>query len=169
MREFVLSTLINALGSNVGSVTLLYLRASAAPSMNIEILRWWVGQSANATSAQQRIQYGFRGTGFPTLAALTASALKMQDPNASVLISSTVGSTAGITGANATAETTTGTATYGTGYNDDFNVLNGWLMVPTPPETMINPAGHGSGVALVFPVQPASINTWGVGVIFREV
>lgn len=169
MREFVLSTFVSTLGSTVGSVTLLYLRASAAPSMNIEVLRWWVGQSANATSAQQRVQYGFRGTGFPTLNSLTATALKMQDPNASVLISSTVGSTAGITGVNATAETTTGTATYGTGYNDDFNVLNGWLMVPTPPETMINPAGHGSGLALVFPTQPGTNTSWGFGCIYREV
>ena len=169
MREFVLSTLSATLGSTVGTVTLLYLRASGAPNMNIEVLRWWVGQSANATSAQQRIQYGFRGTGFPTLTALTASALKMQDPNATVLISTTVGSTAGITGANASAETTTGASTYGTGYNDNFNVLNGWLMVPTPPETLINPAGHGSGIALVFPTQPATAGTWGYGCIYREV
>lgn len=169
MREFVLSTLVGQLGTTSGSVTLLFLRASGAPSMNIEVLRWWVGQSANATSAQQRIQYGWRGTGYPILGLLTASALKLQDPNATVLISSTVGSTAGITGANATSETSSGTATYGTGYNDDFNVLNGWLMVPTPPETMITPAGHNSGLALVFPVQPGSANTWGFGCIYREV
>lgn len=169
MREFVLSTLVNTIGSTVGSVTLLFLRAAAAPSMNIEILRWWVGQSANATSAQQRVQFGWRGSGFPTLAALTATTLKMQDPNASVLVSSTVGSTAGITGANASAETTTGTPTYGTSYNDNFNVLNGWLMVPTPPETLINPAGHGSGIALVFPTQPGTNTTWGYGCHYREV
>lgn len=168
MREFVLSTTVVTLGSTVGSITLLYLRASAAPSMNIEILRCWVSQPGSTISAQQRIQYGWRGTGFPTLTALTATSLKMQDPNACVLISSTVGSTAGITGANASAETTTGTATYGTSLNDSFNVLNGWLHVPTPPETLINPAGHGSGVALVFPVQPAS-NTWSFGWQFREV
>jgi len=169
MREFVLSTFASALGTTVGSVTLLFLRASGAPSMNIEVLRWWVGQSANATSAQQRIQWGFRGSGFPILGVVTAATLKMQDPNASVLISSSVGSTAGITGVNASSETSSGTATYGTEYNDDFNVLNGWLMVPTPPETKINPAGHGSGIALVFPAQPGSSTNWGYGCTFREV
>ena len=93
----------------------------------------------------------------------------MGDPNATTLISTTVGSTAGITGANASAETTTGTATYGTGLQDDFNVLNGWLNVPTPPETWVNPAGHGSGLAMVFPTQPATNTNWGYGLIYREV
>jgi hypothetical protein len=93
----------------------------------------------------------------------------MQDPNASVLVGTTVGSAVGMTGCNASAETNTGAATYGTGYNDDFNVLNGWLMVPTPPETLIIPAGHGSAIALVFPAQPASGTNWGVGCIYREV
>src|SRR6266567_4003088 len=156
MREFYVSTAVGAIGSTVGSVTLIYLRATAAPSLNIEVLRWWIGQYANATSAQQRVQVGFRGTGFPTLGALTPISMKMNDPNASTLIGSTVGSTAGIAGVNASAETTTGAATYGTGVQDAFNVLNGWLMVPTPPETWINPAGHTSGLAMVFPTQPTT-------------
>jgi len=169
MREFVVATGGVTLGSTVGSVTLVYLRASGAPNMNIEVLRWWIGQSANATSAQQRVLVAWRGSGFPTLGALTPVSLKMQDPNASVLIGSTVGSTAGIAGVNASAETTTGASTYGTGINDAFNVLNGWLQVPTPPETWINPAGHGSGLAMVMPVQPATTTSWSFGVNFREV
>lgn len=169
MREFVVSTGGVTLGTTVGTVTLVYLRASGAPNMNIEVLRWWVGQAANATSAQQRVQVGFRGSGFPTLGAFTPVTLKMQDPNASILIGSTVGSTVGIAGVNASAETTTGTATYGGGQDDAFNVLNGYLKVPTPPETFINPAGHGSGFAMVFPVQPATGTTWSFGCAFREV
>lgn len=169
MREFVVSTGGVTLGTTVGSVTLIFLRASGAPSMNLEVLRWWVGQAANATSAQQRVFIGFRGTGFPTLGALTPLNLKMQDPNASILVGTTVGSTAGAAGVNASAETTTGAATYGSFHEDAFNVLNGWLNVPTPPETRINPAGHGSGLALVYPVQPATGTTWSFGCIFREV
>lgn len=169
MREFVVSTGGVTLGTTVGTVTLIYLRASGAPNINVEVLRWWIGQAANATSAQQRVFIGWRGSGFPTLGVVTAGSLKMQDPNASVLISSSVGSTVGITGVNASAETTTGTATYGSLHEDDFNVLNGWLQVDTPPETRINPAGHGSGIALVFPVQPATGTTWSFGCKFREV
>jgi hypothetical protein len=169
MREFVVSTAVTTIGSTVGSVTLIYLRATGAPNMNIEVLRWWIGQYANATSAQQRVLVGWRGTGFPTLGALTPVPMKMQDPNASSLIGSSVGSTAGIAGVNASAETTTGAATYGTGIQDAFNVLNGWLQVPTPPETWINPAGHGSGLALVFPTQPTTAGSWNFGVNFREV
>lgn len=163
MREFNVSqggtTVVNT------SVTLIGLRAAAGPSMNIEVLRWWVGQSANATSAQQRIKLANKVSAFPTLVAYTPLPLKLQDPNACVLVgSTTVG--AGTAGVNASAE---GAGTYVTMLEDAFNVLNGWLMVPTPAETMITPAGHLSALVMQFPVAPTTLTSWSFGCNIREV
>lgn len=164
MREFIITTGGTSV-LNSGSVTLIGVRAAAGPSINIEVLRWWVGQSANATSAQQRIKIATKGTAFSTLVAYTPVTLKMQDPNASVLVGSTT-ETPGTAGINASAE---GAGTYVTILEDAFNVLNGWLMVPTPPETIISPAGHGSALILQFPVAPATNSSWSWGCNFREV
>lgn len=164
MREFNVSTGGTTVANT--SVTLLYLRAAAAPSVNLECLRWWIGQTANATSAQQRVDITTRGTQFPTLVAATPVQIKMQD-TASVLVGSTTGA-AGTAGINASAEGAA--ATYPSFILEDaFNVLNGWLMVPTPAETIINPAGHGTGLSMRFPVAPATLTSWSFGCQFREV
>jgi hypothetical protein len=164
MREFNVSTGGTSVAN--GSSTIVYLRAAASVSVNLECLRWWCGQTANATSAQQRIQIALRGTQFPTLIAATPIQLKTQD-TASVIVGSTTGaaSTAGVaaTGENAAA-------TYPALILEDaFNVLNGWLMVPTPAETIINPVGAASGISMRFPVVPASTASWSFGVQFREI
>lgn len=163
MREFNVSTGGVTLAN--GSVTLVALRAAAGPSVNLEVLRWWIGQSANATSAQQRVRLATKGTAFPTLVAATPVTLKMQDPNASVLVGSTTGA-AGTAGINASAENA---GAYVGISEDAFNVLNGWLMVPTPPETIISPAGHGSCLIMQVPVAPATLTSWSFGCQFREV
>jgi hypothetical protein len=164
MREFNLST--GGAGVVAASVTLLYLRAPVGPSVNIEVLRWWASQTGSTTSTQVRIDIAQRGTVFPTLVALTPVTLKTQDPNASVLLGSTNGAAA-TSGSTASAE---GAGTYPQLFIEDaFNILNGWLHVPTPPETIINPAGSNTGIALRFPTNPGSINTWSFGCNFREV
>ena len=68
MREFSIS-----LGGAtvLGATTLIFVNTAAAPGPNIEFLRYWVGQSANATSAQQRIQLATKASAFPTLTAQT--------------------------------------------------------------------------------------------------
>jgi hypothetical protein len=54
-------------------------------------------------------------------------------------------------------------------WEDAFNVLNGWLHVPTPPETRIMPAGYAQGLGLFFPVAPATLTNWAFGTVFREI
>jgi hypothetical protein len=161
MREFNIS----AGGLTVtGSTTMVFVNPKNAPNMNIEFLRWWLGQSANATSAQQRAQINIQGTQFPTLTAATPQKLKPADPNASVIVGSNNGAigTAGINSSNDNPGTQTQLL------DDAFNVLNGWLHVPTPPETIVMPAGLGSGIGLKFPVAPATLTNWVVGCHFRE-
>src|SRR3990167_3259107 len=73
-------------------VTLVFLNP-ASPGVSIEILRCWIGQSANATSAQQRVQLVTRVTAFPTLTSATPAKTKITDP-----VSGIVGGTAGAAG-----------------------------------------------------------------------
>src|ERR1700687_5101604 len=128
MREFSVSSGGQAVA---GATTLVFVNAAAAPNPTLEFLRFWVGQSANATSAQQRIQLETQASAFPSLTASTPTKLKPSDPNAS--------------GINASAE---GAGTKTPVWDDAFNVLNGWLHVPTPAETRVMPASFAQGLGL---------------------
>jgi hypothetical protein len=147
----------------LGATTLLFLNPKAGPSPAIEIIRLWCGQSANATSAQQRIQVVTQVTAFPTLVGATPQTLKRGDP-VSAIVSGTAGA-AGTCGVNASAE---GAGTKSVIWDDTFNVLNGWLWVPTPNETIILQAGATSGLGLWFPTAPTSLSGWTFGCNFRE-
>jgi hypothetical protein len=161
MREFAIS----AGGVTVaGATTMIFVNPPAAPNMNIAFRRFWVGQSANATSAQQRVQLETQVTAFPTLTAATPAKLKHADPNASVITGGTAGA-AGTAGTNASAE---GAGAKTARMDDAFNVLNGWLYVPTPAELLILPAGFASGLGLFFPVAPATLTNWAFGLHFSE-
>src|SRR5271166_4304835 len=159
MREFSISA---AAQTVVGSTTLVFINPGAGPNPNLEFLRYWVGQAANATSAQQRIQLRTQVTSFPTLVATTPTKLKPSDPNASYIIGDTSGA-AGRSGINASAE---GGGAVTAVWDDAFNVLNGWLHVPTPPETRVMPAGLTSGLGLTFPVIPATATGWAFGLVY---
>lgn len=144
-----------------GATTLVFLNPGTTCSL--EILRAWVSQSANNTSAQQRIQLVTQVTAFPTLTAATPAKLKRGDA-VSAIVGGTAGA-AGTAGINASAE---GAGTKTVIFEDAFNVLNGWLWVPTPEERIILPASHASGLGLYFPVAPATLTNWAFGLTFRE-
>jgi hypothetical protein len=162
MREFMVST-----GgiTVVGATTLIAFQPAAAPAVNIETLRFWVSQSANATSAQQRVELATKASVFPTLTTYTPSKLKVADANASTLVGGTA-VVPGSVGINASAE---GAGTQTIIMDDAFNVLNGWLHVPTPAETRVFPASYASGVELYFPVTPGTTTNWAFGMIYREI
>mgnify|MGYP001592237867 FL=1 len=160
-REFVVS------GGGItvaGATTLVFINPAAAPNFNLEILRCWIGQSANATSAQQRVQLVTQVTVFPTLTSATPAGLKRADPNVSIIVGGIAGA-AGTAGINASAE---GAGAKTVIFNDAFNVLNGWLWVPTPNETIVMPAGSASGFGLFLPVAPATLTNWSFGVVYAE-
>ena len=157
-REYVIS------GANItvaGATTLIFLNPGTTRSL--EILRMWVSQSANATSAQQRIQVETQVTAFPTLTSATPAALKRGDA-ASAIIGGTAGA-AGTAGINASAEGAGGKTAI---WDDAFNVLNGWLWVPTPRETIIMPASSASGLGLFFPSAPTTLTGWHFGMVYAE-
>lgn len=160
-REFSVS----AAGITIaGATTLVFINPIAAPNINLEFLRFWVGQSANATSAQQRVQLETQISVFPTLTTATPSKLKRAEA-VSTIVGGIAGA-AGTAGINASAEGAGGKTAI---FDDAFNVLNGWLHVPTPAETIIMPAGSVSGLGLFLPVAPTTLTNWAFGVNFREV
>ena len=168
MREFVVSISNSTV---ISTTTLALIIPASAPNPNIEFMRFWVGQNANATSAQQRINIRTQLSSWPTVAAFTPKKLKISDPNASV-ITSFVSNTLAGAGINATVE---GGGTTTLVIEDAFNVLNGWLFVPTPPETFVMPAqavyssASNTALEMQFPSTPATLTGWAWGLTFREV
>lgn len=143
------------------AVTLVFLNPGTTAS--IEVLRSWASQAANATSAQQRVQLSTQVTSFPTLVSQAPIASSVIDQ-----VSKITGATSGAastSGINASAEGA-GAKTVETA--DSFNVLNGWLWVPTPPETILLSAGGLSGFGLHFPAAPTTLTAWNAGITFRE-
>ena len=158
-REYVLS--VGGITVANQAVTLNFINPGTTQS--IEILRCWIAQSANATSAQQRCQLVTQVTAFPTLTSTTPGRLKLIDP-VSVIAGGTAGA-AGTCGTNASVE---GAGAKTVLINDAFNVLNGWLWVPTPPETIVMNASAASGFGLHLPVAPTTLTNWSFGTVYRE-
>lgn len=136
-----------------GAITLVQIKAGSARL--VTILRAWCGQSNLTASAMQRIQI-LRKSAAATVSSATPLLLDAGDAAAG-----SVGGTAA-TGTNASVEGTDGDVLVDT----DFNVLNGWLWVPTPEERIIvGPAGF---IAIKFPGAPASSMTTSAGFLFGE-
>lgn len=159
-REYTISaggiTLVNA------PVTLAFLHNGTA--CTLEILRMWAGQSGPTTSAMQRIQVETQVTAFPTLTGATPQKTKEGDP-ISQIVSGTAGA-AGTCGINASAE---GGGAKTIKWEDTFNVLNGWLWVPTKDETLYLSPGSASGLGLFLPVAAALLTNWAFGITFKEI
>ncbi len=150
----------------VAAPQLVFLNPSAggAGVPGFEVLRAWVSQRANATSAQQGVALGTKLTAFPTLVSATPAKTSLGLPTAN-LVGNTTGA-AGTAGVNSSAN---GGGTEIKVYPDNFNVLNGWLWVPTPAETMQFMPGGTSGFFHQFTSTPGTLTGWSFGVVYREV
>lgn len=146
------------------AVTLVFINPTSAPNLNLNILRLWASQQGSATSAQQRIQVETQVTAFPTLVSATPKHIKFGDGTASIIAGGTAGA-AGTSGINASAE---GGGAKTVMWGDNFNVLNGYLWVPTPREIIEMPAGSASGLGLFLPAAAASLSNWAAGMNFAE-
>jgi hypothetical protein len=146
------------------AVTLVFINPAAATSPMLNILRMWASQQGSATSAQQRIQAETQVTAFPTLVSATPRSLRRSDTVASLIAGGTAGA-AGTCGINASAE---GAGTKTVMFEDNFNVLNGYLWVPTPREVIELTAGDASGFGLFLPAAAASLSNWACGMNFGQ-
>lgn len=152
MYTGIYSIVMNAVSVS-GAITLLQLKPVTVGAI---LLRAWCSQSGSTTSAQQRIQI-CRKSAAATVTSFTPLVLGGSEQAAK-----SVGSTTG-TGTNASGEGTDTDVIYA----DAFNVLNGWLWVPTPEERITVPAGGIIG--LKFPAAPGSALTIEAGMIFAEI
>ncbi len=161
MREY------NVIGSNItianAAVTLVHINPPAGRT--IEIIRAWIAQFANASSAQIGVQLGFKATAFPTLTSATPEKLKTSDP-ASYITGGTAGA-AGTAGINASAE---GAGTFTPKYSDAFNALQGWLWTPSliGGESFIMSGADSLAFAMKLQAAPATLTNWNFGVTYRE-
>ena len=158
-REYIVSGAALTLANQ--AVTLAFVNPGV--TMSLEFLRAWVSQAANATSAQQRVQLSTQVTAFPTLVSATPAKTKLSDP-VSAIVGGTAGA-AGTCGINASAEGAGGKTVV---LPDAFNVLNGWLWVPTPKETLVMNASAASGLGLHFPAAPTTLTSWNCGLVYGE-
>jgi hypothetical protein len=149
----VYSVRLSAVSISTGPITLIQIKAGA--TVPLQIIRSWVSQSSSTTSAALRVDIS-RKTAAATVTSATPEKLgPTTDPAASA-----VGGTAA-TGTNASGEGTTGNQIF----EDGFNVLNGWVFLPTPKEYIFVDAA--TIVGLRFPVAP-SATTFEAGIVFEE-
>lgn len=151
-------------GSNMtlsGAVTLAFLRPPT--SRSIEIIRVTASQSSASASAMQRIQLVTQVTAFPTLVSQAPVATTDSDA-ASVIVGGTAGA-AGTSGVNASAE---GAGTKTVIIPDTFNILNGYLWLPSPQETIVLSASSANGFGVYLPAAPSSLSGWNCQIEFRE-
>ncbi len=131
---------------------------------SIEILRCWLSQAANATSAQELVRLNTQVAVFPTLTST--------EPVRTVLlegVSTIVGGTAGAAGTCGTDASAEGAGAQINIIEEGFNVLNGYLWVPTPGETIIMSASLTSGFGFGFDTgSPTTLTNWNAGIVFRE-
>lgn len=141
-------------GTSVSAaITLIQIKAGAAKS--VQILRAWVGNTDVETSNQLRVRL-LRKTATATVTSFTPIEFDTDGPAAGA-----AGGTSA-TGVNASAEGTDGDVLV----DDGFNILNGWLWVPTPEERIVVPAAGFLGLKL--PAAPAAATVISAGIIFGE-
>lgn len=163
MREYMIPA-TNVTVANQAVTLVAFQVATTAPSTNVELLRAFCSYAANATSNQQRVQLNTQLTAFPTVTSQAPVKLKASDPASQIV--GGAATAAGTSGINASAE---GNGVKTVIYGDAFNVLNGWLWVPTPRETIIESAqstAHSFGLHL--PAAPVTLTNWNAGIVFAE-
>lgn len=134
------------------AITIAQIKAGATTPL--ELIRAQLSQRGSTTSAQERIAI-VRKTVAATVTTFTPLLLDPGDTAAQA-----------VGGASATGTQASGEGTDGDFLVDEgFNVLNGWLWLPTPEERIWVPA---TGIiALKFPTAPAAQN-WFAELYFRE-
>lgn len=136
---------------------------TGAAFTSLQILRASCSQQGSVTSAQQGVYVASQVTAFPTLTGATP-ALTAPIDQISKIVSGTAGA-AGTCGVNASV---IGAGTKTQVYSDNFNVLNGWLWVPTPAEAIIASAGSTSGWGVYQATAVATTGGWSANMLFQE-
>jgi len=164
-REYIIPASALTVAATACTLVGIQCGTAAGTTVALEFLRAYCGQAANATSAQSRIQLHTQLTSFPTVLSQAPVAIKATDPVSKITGNTTTA--AGTCGNNASGE---GTGAKTVILPDSFNVLNGWLWVPTPAETIIeSTSGTARSFGMMFPAAPSPTTAWSFGLVFREI
>ena len=142
------SYIVRASGSVSTAITLAQVTAGAAKP--IRLLRAWINQSTVTSSQQAEVRLLLK-----SVAATVTSFTPLKFDPAAGAATATAGHTASGEGTDSTIYVSEG-----------FNILNGWLYLPTPEERIIFPAS--SIVAIKFGAAPTSA-TYHWGMMFEEI
>lgn len=151
----------NVTATNSASLAQVFVNPGTTCSLQFQ--RGWASQNGSTTSAMETIALGTQVSAFPTLTSTTPSKLNLLDP-----VSQITGATNGAAGTSGTNASVAGAGAKTYIYNDNFNVLNGYLWVPTPLEVVVMNAGASSGLGLYFPTAAVSLSGWSYGLTFQE-
>ena len=149
--------------SVTNATQLAWVFVNPGVTASLSFLRAWASQAANATSAQQQVAIQTQVTAFPTVTSTTPAKTAFLDP-----VSQITGGAAGAAGTAGTNASVAGAGTKSPVIVDNFNVLNGYLWVPTPLEVLIMNASSASGIGLYAPVAPTSLANWSAGMTYQE-
>lgn len=130
---------------------------------SLQFQRAWMSQNGTTTSAMNTAAVQSQVTAFPTLTSTTPAKVNLLDP-----VSQITGGTAGAAGTAGTNASVAGAGGKTAIYSDNFNVLNGWLWVPTPLEVVVANAGASSGIGVYSPTAWTSTGGWSFGMSYQE-
>jgi len=163
MREYNVSATGVTVASSAPMSLVMIMPTS---TQTIEILRMWISQNANATSNQQGVRWGLKASVFQsTMTSTSPVALKSTDPASKISGAATIAAGASATGISSGTE---GAGAFTVIGSDNFNVLNGWLWVPTPRETIMVSPQTAYCFTLQFSAVPTTTTNWTFGVTFAE-
>lgn len=132
------------------STAITVLQLTAPSTMNLEILRVWIEQSSSTTSAMTDAELVRKTATITGGTSITPVKMIPGDPSPTTTALRT-----------ATGEGTDGDVLMA----ESFNILNGWLWIPTPDERpWVAPSGL---IALKFTAAPTSA-TYRYGITFEE-
>lgn len=148
----------------LADASLVIIRAATAYASRgsvLEILRISVSQQSSSTSQQLGVIVGQKASVFGTYVSATPQPMTMGTV-ASAIVGGTTAAAASC-GVKATAE---GAGTVTSLWSDGFNILNGYLWVPTPEERIV----IGPDLAFLVKLRgtPNTLTGWNATVVFRE-
>lgn len=126
------------------------VQVNAPSTRAVAVIRAWVGQGNSETSTQEEIEL-LRTTTAGTGTSATPRPL------------GSYAAAAGTATVNHTAEGTAGDSLH----REAFNIVTGWLWIPTPIEAVIVPPS--GRIALKFPVAPEASIDVTAGIVFAEI
>lgn len=145
-----------------GAVTLLFVNPGTTVSLKIR--RVAISQKGVTATAMQRVQLVTQVTAFPTLTSVTPAKTTPID-QASAITGGTAGA-AGTCGVNASAE---GAGAKTVVDEDVFNVLTGYLWVPSQGEEQVMSAGGAAGFGVYLPDAPGTASGWTAKCWYEEI